>query len=145
MLGLEAGDDHSHLPVADPWFQPRRRAVILCPLPPDQSLGEPVDPPSMATSFAATKPDSAAGMVPSANAEQFAYPRWRADRELGRVIAEQRAERDRPDHQRLDSGRYRPDAAAPVHADYSSVLVRPRAGIRGGYRRGGHACGCEVG
>ena len=78
------GDDHSHLPVADPWFQPRRRAVILCPLP-DQSLGEPVDPPSMATSFAATKPDSAAGMVPSANAEQFAYPHRCAGWELGRV------------------------------------------------------------
>src|SRR5690349_1777676 len=59
-------DDHSHLLAAGPWFQPRRRAVILCLLPPDQSLGESVDPPSAATFFAATRPDSAAHMAPAA-------------------------------------------------------------------------------
>jgi hypothetical protein len=47
-------------------------------------------------------------MVPSANAEQFAYLRQSAGRELERVIAEQRAERDRPGHQRLDGGQVPP-------------------------------------
>ena len=45
---------------------------------------------------------------PAGNAEQFAYPHRCAGWELGRVIAEQRAERDRPGHQRLDGGQVPP-------------------------------------